>query len=94
MSKPNIKVTRIWTANGVERACKYNNLYTCSDNRDFEHMLSEVDHNTIPTYYDLYKAACVIHKYNESKSVPEIMGILEKDAVWTIFDVKEESDSE
>lgn len=83
---PNIKENRFWSVESVRQACINNDLYTCGDNEEYEHMLSWVK-RLYPNTENLYFIAKNIQQHSGDQTISNIMFILEKEAVTTTFEI-------
>ena len=78
---------RHWSRDTVRRACINHELFTHGTNPEYEQMLKKVESRE-PTTKALYDVAHVIQMNSEGFTVAEIMTILEREAVITIFEVE------
>ena len=84
-----ITVKRGWTASRVRSVCIENSLYSRGDNEEYARMLEQV---TVlePTYDNIYLIAKDIMEHSSTEcDIASIMYVLEREAVFTLFDVKE-----
>ncbi len=91
MKTPNITVNRRWSGMSVRQTCIKHDLYTCGDNKDYEHMLNWVE-RLYPNTDNLYFIAEDIQKHSEDQTVTNVMYLLEKDAVVTTFEIDGQDD--
>lgn len=91
MKTPNITVNRQWSRYTVRQTCIKNDLYTCGDNEEYDHMLSWVE-RLYPNTENLYFIAEDIQKHSKDQTVTNVMFLLEKDAVTTTFEVDDRDD--
>ena len=81
-----VEAVRSWNYDSVRRACIRNDLYTSGTNEEYSAMLDVVSNND-PTLPVLYTVAQDIQQHSEDQTVQNIMFILEREAVWTTFEV-------
>lgn len=91
MNNLNITVNRRWSTSRVREVCIENDLYTCGDNEEYEHMLSWVK-RLYPNVENLHFIAENICKHSKGQTVTNIMYLLEKDAVVTTFEIGDRDD--
>ncbi len=89
MARPEIKVKRMWSSESVRIACIRNDLYTCGDCKDYSQMLNSVD-SMEPTVENLYLIAKDIKDHSDDQTIGNVMFILEKMAVTTIYEIEGE----
>ncbi|MBQ6403863.1 MAG: hypothetical protein IJI27_08155 [Oscillospiraceae bacterium] len=77
---------KFWTPGLVRQACIKNDLYTAGDNEAYSKMLGFVEEND-PTLAVLYAVAKDICEHSEYQSISNVMFILERDAVYTTFEI-------
>lgn len=83
---PKIETNRQWSADSVKATCIRNNLYTRGTGADYDHMLSWVD-RLYPNTENLYFVADNILNHSEEQTVTNIMFLLEREAVFTTFEI-------
>lgn len=83
---PNIKENRFWSVDSVVQACIRNELYTCGDSEEYEHMLSWVK-RLYPNTENLYFIAKNIQQHSDMQTISNVMYILENEAVTTTFEI-------
>ena len=86
MKIPEIKITRKWSLGSVRDACIKNNLYTCGDCEEYDHMLNWVE-RLYPSTENMYFIANDIVEHSEDQTISNVMFILEKDAIDTFFEI-------
>lgn len=86
MKTPEIKTTRKWSLGSVREACIKNNLYTCGDCEEYDHMLNWVE-RLYPSTENMYFIANDIVEHSEGQTISNVMFILEKDAINTFFEI-------
>lgn len=86
MKTPEIKITRKWSLKSVREACIKNNLYTCGDCEEYDHMLNWVE-RLYPSTENMYFIANDIVEHSEDQTISNVMFILEKDAINTFFEI-------
>ena len=88
---PKIDTIRLWSPSRVREACVANMLYTRGDNEDYSILLEWVG-TVSPTLGNLYLAAEDICEHSDGQSIENVMYILEKEAVVTVFDIEDEDE--
>ena len=88
---PSIDAIRLWSPSKVREACIANNLYTRGDNTAYSRLLEWVG-TVSPTLGNLYLAAEDIYENSTGNSITNIMYILEKEAVVTVYDIEYDDD--
>lgn len=88
---PSIDAIRLWSPSKVREACIANQLYTRGDNEDYSLLLEWVG-TVSPTLGNLYLAAEDICEHSTGNSITNVMYILEKEAVVTVYDIEDEED--
>ncbi len=91
MGIPKIKANRFWDMESVRGACVKNNLYTCGDCEEYDHMLNLVKMFK-PTTKNLYVIAEDIWVHSDGQTISNIMFILENEAVTTTFKIEGEEE--
>ncbi len=86
MKIPEIKITRKWSLGSVRDACIKNNLYTCGDCEEYDHMLNWVE-RLYPSTENMYFIANDIVEHSEDQTISNVMFVLEKDAINTFFEI-------
>lgn len=86
MNTPDIKAARRWSDGSVQAACIKNNLYTRGTYEQYDNMLRSAD-VLQPTIENLYRLAKDICEHSEAQTITNVMFILERDAVTTIFEI-------
>lgn len=86
MKTPEIKITRKWSLMSVRAACIKNDLYTCGDCEEYDHMLNWVE-RLYPNTENIYFIAKDIVEHSEDQTISNVMFILEKDAINTFFEI-------
>lgn len=89
MRTPNITENKFWDAESVREMCIRHRLYTCGDSEEYEHMLNWVS-RLYPNTENLYFIAKDIKEHSEDQTISNVMFILHKEAVTTVFDIEEE----
>ena len=87
MEKLNFIINRCWTVGSVRKACIDNDFFTLGDNEEYGHMLLLVS-RLYPNTENLYSIAKMIEKYSEDQTIANIMTILEKEAITTIYEIE------
>jgi hypothetical protein len=83
---PEIRTTRTWDADDVRQTCIRFGLYTRGDSAHYKAILEEVD-TMQPTPENLYTVAVDICDHSEEQTVTNIMMLLEKYAVTTLYHI-------
>ncbi len=91
MSMPKIETKRIWNWDRVRTTCVKNQLYTAGSNEDYMHMLDWVD-RLYPNLENMYFIAEDICKHSDDQTISNVMFILERDAIITVFDIEGEDE--
>ena len=86
MKTPEIKITRKWSLGSVREACIKNDLYTCGDCEEYDHMLNWVG-RLYPSTENIYFIAKNIVDHSKDQTISNVMFILEKDAINTFFEI-------
>lgn len=88
---PKIDAIRLWSPSKVREACVANMLYTRGDNEAYSRLLEWVG-TVSPTLNNLYLAAEDICEHSTDNSISNVMYILEKEAVVTVYDIEDEDE--
>ena len=88
---PSIDAIRLWSPSKVREACIANQLYTRGDNEAYSLLLEWVG-TVSPTLGNLYLAAEDICEHSKDQSIENVMYILEKEAVVTVYDIEDDDD--
>lgn len=88
---PKIDAIRLWSPSKVREACIANQLYTRGDNASYSLLLEWIG-TVSPTLGNLYLAAEDICEHSTGNSITNVMYILEKEAVVTVYDIEDEDD--
>lgn len=83
---PEITVNRMWTVQSVMDVCIQNQLYTKGDSEQYECLLDRV-RNLYPSTENLYLIAKDIYEHSKEQTITNVMYLLEKDAVFTTFEI-------
>ena len=86
MKVPDITATRRWSMYRMRRMCMDNDLYTSGGVSEYNNMLGFVD-TTKPTYENIYLVAADINAHSENQTVENIMYLIERHVVVTMFGV-------
>ena len=86
-----VTVNRFWSISSVRDMCIKNNLYTCGDNDEYEHMLSLV-RRLYPNVENIYFVAENICKHSKEQTITNVMYMLENEAVTTTFEINGEEE--
>ena len=86
MNTPDIKAIRRWSDDSVQAACIKNDLYTRGTYDQYDKMLKSAD-VLQPTVENLYRLAKDIKEHSEGQTITNVMFILERAAVTTIFEI-------
>lgn len=84
MSIPEITTTRHWSMEDVRSACVRNKFYTQGTCEQYDAMLDYVD-GAEPTPENIYIVAKNICEHSENQTITNIMFILEREAVITLY---------
>lgn len=84
--KPEIKEINKITADGVRSCCITHNLYTRGTCRDYDFALNFADTQdySLKMLYELAEDIC---KHSENQTITNVMHLLRKDAVITIYEI-------
>lgn len=85
----NIKENRFWSRERVRQACINNELYTCGDCEEYEHMLDCVN-KLYPNTENIYFIAKDIAEHSNDQAISNVMYILVNEAVITTFELEDE----
>ena len=86
MNNHEINAKRRWSFDSVRAACIRNHLYTGGTCEEYSAMLEMVE-TTNPTYENLYIVACDIKEHSDGQTIPNVMFILEREAVTTTLEI-------
>lgn len=88
MNIPKVKAIRTWSIDSVRNVCINHELFTKGDNEVYGNILNYVA-VTDPDYDNLWYVADRINFYSEDQTVNNIMFLLEKYAVITVFEIED-----
>lgn len=84
--EPEIVELRSMTCDSVRACCIKNYLYTKGTVRDYDRMLSKAEEEF--SLKNLYEIAIDIYEHSEDQTVTNIMSLLARDAVTTVYEIR------
>ena len=85
---PYIETYRHWSSDDIRCMCIRNELYTCGTNEEYMLMLKLVDIAAGgPTTKNMYLIARDIFEHSENQTISDIMYMIEREAVYTYFEI-------